>query len=208
MEFKEHLKVLNQYKILIIILTLLLAAVSFLFAYIQEPYFDTSISFTVNRINRQNTQYYEYDGFYAIQASDLFAANVVSWFMTPSFLLEIYDQANLDPQITSLERFANRFKTKQFSSQNIVVRFREETDERARKISEAIINKVETKSAQLNKTADDKSLFEVVGSKPVIVEKKANIWLSTLIGLVSGFILAVIIVYLKRYFKAENSENL
>jgi hypothetical protein len=78
-----------------------------------------SVSFAVNRINSQSTAEYQYDGYYALQAADLFAQTVVSWFSTPSVLREVYDQASMDPEITTVSSLANRFKVKKYSAQNI-----------------------------------------------------------------------------------------
>lgn len=206
MEFKEHLNILNKGKFIIIILTVLITLASFLFAYFKPVSYVSSISFSVNRINKQETSDYQFDGYYAIQASDLFSQTVISWFLTPSVLLEIYDQAGVDPKIKSLDKFASRFKTKKYSAQNIVVTFREPSQEGAQKLSQTIIEVIEEKAVKLNQTADNKALFEIMGSKPVIVASKPNTLLVTLIGFISGLIISIIGVYLIRYFKEDSEE--
>jgi hypothetical protein len=134
------------------------------FSYMKPITYDTSISFSINRINRQDTAEYQYDGYYAIQASDLFSQTVMSWFMTPSVLLEMYDQAGIDPQIKSLTDLTSRFKTKKYSPQNIVVKFSERDQETATKISAAIVTVVEKKGAIANQTSDQKALLEQADS--------------------------------------------
>ncbi len=201
MEFIEHKQLWKRNIVLIIILTLLLGAASFIFSYYSPTEYKSSISFAVNRINKQETVDYQYDGYYAIQASDLFSQTVVSWFFTPSVLLEIYEKAKVDPHIDTLERFANRFKTKKYSSQNIVVTFKERDQNTAEQISDSIIKTVQERGAALNQTADQKALFEIVGSSPVIVEQKPMIIINTAVGLIVGFFLSIGLVYLIRYFK-------
>ncbi len=191
-------------KVLIIIFTVLVVGVSMILLYFKEPVYQSSISFSVNRVNRQTTEYYEYDGYYAISAAELFSQTLMSWFMTPSVLLEIYEQAEVDPQIKSLSSFASRFRARQYASQNIVVSFKEKDQAKATKISNAVVNIVQTKAADLNKTSDQKSIFEVVGSKPVIVEQKLSYWLAGVISLLCGLIVSIILVYLFRYFKEES----
>jgi len=199
----NNFKALLKYKWFILVLTLLAAIFSFGFAYFKPAVYDTSISFSINRINKQQTTQYQYDDYYAIQASDLFSQTVMSWFMTPSVLLEIYDKAGIDPQIKSIASFTSRFKIKKYSPQNIVVSFKERDKNTAEKISESIISIISQKGEQSNKDAESKSLFEVKGAKPVIVESKPSLWLSTLIGLVGGFILSLIIVNFILYFKQD-----
>ncbi|MDD5566932.1 MAG: hypothetical protein PHH01_01940 [Patescibacteria group bacterium] len=203
MTFSEHKAILKKNLVIILALTLIVGAAAYVFSQYSPTYYKTSISFAVNRVNKQETAEYQFDGYYAIQASDLFSQTVVSWFYTPSVLLEIYDQAKVDPQIDSLERFTNRFKTKKYSSQNIVLTFRERDRATAEKISQSIIEVVQKRGADLNRTADQKALFEVVGSQPVIVEANPAVVLNTIVGLMFGLFLSLGLIYLVRYFKSD-----
>lgn len=177
-----------------------------LFSYSRQTTYTSSISFAVNRINKQETQYYD-DSYYGIQAADLFSQTVISWFMTPSVLLEIYDQSGVDPKITTIEKFTSRFKTKKYSAQNIVVKFTERDRETAEKISDAAVLVMESKAADLNRSANNKALFEIVAAKPVIVENRINIYLVGAIGLVVGFLLSIVLVYLKEYLKGNDRKE-
>lgn len=201
-------KLILKYKWFILSLTLLVAILSFIFAYFKPTIYDTSVSFLINRINKQKTAEYQYDDYYAIQASDLFSQTVMSWFMTPSVLLEIYDKAGIDPQIKSITQFTSRFKTKKYSPQNIVVRFKERDRQTAEKISDSIISIIGQKSAESNQDLDNKALFEVKGAKPVIVESKPSLWLSIVIGFISGLIISIVIVNLILYFKEEKANQI
>lgn len=201
MTFVEHKELLRRHRWLLIVLTLAVGAAAYLFTALSPTTHKASISFAVNRINKQETAEYQFDGYYAIQASDLFSQTVVSWFYTPSVLLEIFERAGFDPQITSLERFTSRFKTRKYSAQNIVLTFQERERAVTEKIAQAILDIVKERGSSLNQTADRKALFEIVGSKPVIVEQKPPLVLNTVLGLVLGFCFSLAVVYLVRYFK-------
>jgi len=207
MELKEHLSILKKGKTFIIIFTVVVALAAFLFTYFRPVTYSASISFAVKRINKQETPYYD-DSYFGIQSADLFSQTVISWFLTPSVLLDVYDRAKVDPIIPSLERFVSRFKTKKYSAQNIVVRFKERSENTAEKISQAIAEVVEEKTATLNQTADNKAIFEIIGEKPVIVKNEPKLALTTVIGFAVGLIVGIILVYLFRYFKTPSlSEN-
>lgn len=199
----NSLQIMNKYKFFIIILVIISLVCSYIFVVVKPIEYDTSISFSINRINRQETTEYQYDGYYSIQASDLFSQTVMSWFMTSSVLLEIYDNAKVDPKITSIEKFTSRFKTKKYSAQNIVVRFKERDRETAEKISNSIIKIIEDKSAKANQTSDQKALFEVIGAKPVIVEQRSNLWFTLLLGFIAGLVVSIILIYIFEYFREE-----
>jgi capsular polysaccharide biosynthesis protein len=67
----------------------------------------------------------------------------------------------------------------------------------------------EVKAEAANQMDDQKALFQVVGAKPVIVEKRPNIVLNTLIGFIGGFIVALVAAYLIDYwrFGAQKEQN-
>jgi len=196
-----------KYRWLIVIVTIIGLASALVFSLLRPAYYDTSLAFSINRINLQTTEDYQYDGYYAIQASDLFSQTVMSWMMTPSVLLEIYQKAQIDPQISSLEEISSRFKTKKYSPQNIVVRYKERDRQTADEIAQAITTIVQEKAILANQTSEQKALFEVAGTSPVIVERRPVIWLNTLIGLVTGFIFSLIAAYLIEYLRRSDEQD-
>ncbi len=178
----------------VVALAVIGAVVAVIVAQFSPVTYKTSISFGINRINIKETGDYQYDGYYAIQASDLFAKTVVSWFLTPSVLLEMYDRAGIDPDISSLDQFTGRFKTRQYSAQNVVVTFNERTQEVADTISGAIIAVVEERAAAANQTAESAPLFEVRGSSPVIVDQRPNAPFSAAAGAAAGIVVGFIVI--------------
>lgn len=202
MNSNEHTALIKKHFWVIIFITLLVGASTFVWAKMTPKVYRTSISFAVNRINKQDTAEYQFDGYYAIQASDLFSQTVVSWFYTPSFILEVYDTAGITPKIESLEKFTAQFKTKKYSAQNIVVTYPERDRDTAQKIADGIVVNLDQRTRDLNQSSDQKALFEVVGSKPVIVEQPSDTVTKTLLGLLVGLVAALGIVYLVRYFRS------
>lgn len=203
MEFRDYLFYLRKHLFTVIVVTALVTVATVLVSWSRPVQYDASLSFAVERVNKQQTTEYQFDGFYEIQAADLFSQTVISWFLTPSVLFEIYDRADLDPEIGSLDRFANRFKTRKYSPQNIVVRFQEDSREKAEKLSNAIISVVEEKAVHLNRTEEGNSLFNVVGETPVIVESRPNVAVNGIVAFVAGLMLSLVTLGMLRYLKEE-----
>lgn len=201
MEFRDAIHDLKRSRAWILWGTLAVVAVAVIVSALQPVTHTTSLSFSVNRIAAAESEYYEYDGYYAIQAADLFSQTVVSWFMTPSVLLEVYERAGIDPAIGSLDQFTSRFKTRKYSAQNIVVKYTERDPATAQALADAIVSIVETKAGELNKNETREALFEVRGSAPVTVEDHVNWTLTILIGLVVGFIASTAVTTSVRYLR-------
>ena len=201
------MNIFKKYRWLIISITVITLVGGAIFTVMKPVYYDTSISFSINRLNHQTTGEYQYDGYYAIQASDLFSQTVMSWMLTPSVLLEIYSQADIDPQITSLEEISSRFKAKKYSPQNIVISYKERDYSDAEKLSLAITTVVEDKAKQSNTTTDNEALFDVQGTTPVIVERAPILWLNILIALISGLVISSLAAYIIEYLRRGDSQQ-
>lgn len=160
-----------------------------------------SVSFAINRTNREMTTQYQYDGYYALQASDLFAQTVVSWFSTPSVLLEVYEAVNLDPAIQSINSLPSRFSVRKYSAQNIVVKFTETNTTRASQVADGLKKVMESKASKLNQTSDGKSLFEIVGGSPVVAPAKPNLGLIAAVTAFLSLALGLFIAAARHYFR-------
>lgn len=194
---------LRRYRVHVIVATLVAALAGYLGAAARPVTVDTSVALQVNRINKQQTQYYD-DSYFGIQASDLFSQTVISWFLTPSVLKEIYDLAEVEPNITSLEGLAKRFSTKKYSPQNIVVRFRERDEATAKKLADAMVTVVQERAQKINTTADNKALFEITAGQPVTVQTDPQKELAALLGAIVGLGLSVLFVFAREYLREPN----
>jgi hypothetical protein len=152
---------------------------------------EASLAFAINRINREATVDYQFDGYYALQAADLYAQTVVSWFSTPAVVRDIYAAAGLTPDLESQSAFASKFRTKRYSAQNIVVRFTEPDADRARQLATAVTDTLRKRTATLNETADRKSIFEIVASEPVVTERRPAVGTAVAVAALGGFLLGV-----------------
>jgi capsular polysaccharide biosynthesis protein len=172
-----------------------------------KPKFVTSLSITVDRANRQTSAEYQYDGYYAIQASDLFSQTILSWFLTPSTLLEFYQRAGLDANIESLGGLIGRFRARKISAQNITVQFSEPERARAEALAQAIGDVVKERGESLNQDSEGQALFEVTPANPVIVETKPNVLLATAAAFLASLALAFLVIALRRTLEAQPNEN-
>ncbi|MDP2789577.1 MAG: hypothetical protein Q8O51_00400 [bacterium] len=193
MQFLDTISLAWRFRWLILGVILIPTILAVSFAATQPVSYSTSIAFTVNRINKQDVKEYQYDGYYALQASDLLSETVVSWFLTPSVIVEMYDAAAVPANVTDFSSLTARFKIKKYSSQNLGVTFTSSSPSDAQKLAAAVVKTVEVKASQLNQSADRKALFEVVGSKPVTVERSRQVPLVGSVGFVLGAFLAVLI---------------
>lgn len=202
MELRDYIKVYWSQRRMIAAIVIVCVGTAIAVAATRPERSGVSVSFAINRINKESTSQYQYDGYYALQASDLFAQTVVSWFSTPSVLREVYQQANIDPEIQSVNSLPARFSVRKYSAQNIVVRYTETNNDRATKVADGMKMLMESKAAKLNQTSDGKALFEIVAGAPVIAPAKANVPLVAAVALVLSLALGLFVAAARHYLRS------
>lgn len=200
MELRSHARILNDTKWFILVLTLLVGLAAFIFAITQPVRYKAVVSFELMFGDRPETLEYEYGAYYDLQAAEIFGQHMMSWFRSPAFIAEIYEAADQGYEIETIPKFTGRFQAKQYSAQQIVVEFYDHNPETAEKLGNAVTRVVERHAKEAS-SINDESVFVVKGQKPVVAEAVYNIWLVTVVGVVAGLILAVILVYLREYFR-------
>lgn len=200
MELRTHVQILKQARWFIVLFTLLCGVAALLFVVFRPVQYKAVVSFDVQFVNRPQTQDYQYGTYYDLKAAEIYTQNLMSWFMTPAVVEEIYTTAGVPYTIDSIDQFTNRFQTKQYSPQNFAVVFTDYDQNTAQKLSEAIARIIEERSGgavQIN----DKAVFAVHALPPVIAQDHINVGLAVAVGIIAGFIMSVVLIYIREYFR-------
>jgi len=206
MELKQYLKIIRQNKKMIIAVALLTGLFSFIFSAIQPIKYETSLSLLISKNKTQETDDFKYDGYYALQASEIMADSVEQWLKSPEVVNAVYRKAHINFDFENIKSYTKKFKARKMSSQYVEVKFSAFAKEEAEKISRAIIEVVNSKAEALKKNSAEEVSFSVIGTDPVIVEDNSNLFLNLFIGFISGLALGIFIVFWKEYFKEDGED--
>lgn len=181
----------------------IVAMLAVAFVQVLPVKYDASMDLSILRVNREETADYQYDGYYAIQASDLFSETIISWLQTPSVVGKIYDESGVTQSTTGVSLFTGKFRAKKLSSQNISVRFSANTEDEAKKLAEALGSVVNQKAESSLQTSKSKPLFEIRPSDPVVGIRQYDPLITFAAGFATGLLLGVLWVLGARYMKEE-----
>lgn len=201
MELRDYLKMYWSQRWLIVAIMVIASVTTFVVTASKPVRYAATESFAVNRINSEATPDYQYDGYYALQAVDLFSKTVVSWFDTPSTISAMYAAAELDPEMTSLDSLPSRFQVKAHSPQNIVVRLTERTEERASKLIAGVKTVLQERSKTINQDPVGRPLFEIQGSAAVVAPTQPNPWVFAVVALVLSFGLGLLVAAARHFLR-------
>ncbi len=201
MEFKEYLKILRQEKNIIIgsIIVLMIFAT---IATLEKPVsFASDLVLLISRKGTQATDNYKYDGYYAVQASDIFSDNISQWLASASIASEIYSRAGIKSDFTDFKNFSKVFKANKLSSQYVEVRYETKDEQSAKIIARAIRDVLQEKTDSLSKSSNEEISFNIIYNDPLVIKSENSIWRNNLLAVFGGLFLGVLLAFAKNYFK-------
>ena len=199
MELKEYLKIIKKNSKLIIAISIITAVSAFVFSIAQPIEYETSLSLAIIKDKTQTTNDFKYDGYYALQASEIIADSIEQWLKSPEVVNAIYQKSEIDQDFKSIKSYTKKFTAQKMSPQFVEVKFKSDTREEAEKISAATVKIISTKIENLKETSEQEISFLINNGDPVIVESKPDAILNLIIGLISGLALGIFVVFLRRY---------
>lgn len=105
--------------------------------------YDVSLALNIERKTNDTGQFYTYDGYYAIQATELFGKSVASWFVTPDFVEDVLRNADKsDINKLSVKDFRRVFTPEQVSASVVEVRFGVDKVELGNTLTESISSSI------------------------------------------------------------------
>jgi uncharacterized protein involved in exopolysaccharide biosynthesis len=209
MELREFLQYIKKYKMLFLGIILAVVGATYVFLTVQPLRYTTVLSLHVARSHSgEQSNEYQYDGFYRLQADEQFADTVVRWLASPRIVSDIYAGAGRDIQIPAEYKLDGVFLAKRLSSQYIEVQFTTTTKMMAENLSRSLDIVLNEKTRALNmNTKDEKMWFRVLVDEPIIYEAHTP-WGRVMVGaFFVGVFLALWVVALRVYFSREEEEK-
>ncbi|MEY2986451.1 MAG: hypothetical protein RJB24_680 [Candidatus Parcubacteria bacterium] len=158
--------------------------------------YDVSLALNIERKVNDTGEFYTYDGFYAIQATELFGKSVASWFVTPDFVEDVLRNADKsDIAELSVKDFRRIFTSEQVSANVVEVRFGVDENELGNTLTESISSSI----GSYMQTRDIKDYNIFVGT-PVIRQVDYNPILFALGGGFLALALGIIIAAIRQHY--------
>lgn len=203
----EYLKIIKKYYQLIILFSVLLAVATFFFTVRQSARYSSSLSLLVSNNQVQETSDYRFDGYYEVQAADLFSNTVEAWFRSPEVVSAIYEKALVNLDRSNIKELTKIFRSEKLAPHYVEVRYKTNNETESKQIALAIDNVLAEKTRSLREVSENKTSFSVKGGAPVTVLTKPPIFINTITALVMGLFLGFLIGIIKEYLKETPFNN-
>lgn len=203
----EYLKIIKKYYQLIILFSVLLAVATFFFTVRQPARFSSSLSLLVSNNQVQETSDYRFDGYYEVQATDLFSNTVEAWFRSPEVVSAIYEKARVNLDRSNIKELTKMFRSEKLAPHYVEVRYKTNSETESKQIALAIDNVLAEKTRSLREVSENETSFSVKGGAPVTVLTKPPVFINTITALVMGLFLGFLIGIIKEYLKETPFNN-
>lgn len=102
------------------------------------PTYEVHFSYVVSLAEREPAADFRFDGYYALQATDLFSQTLAEWIQTPEIVIAAYTRAALPAPPTTAAGLRRMVTSAKRAPQLVVVTVQEKTPERALALTESL----------------------------------------------------------------------
>lgn len=177
------------------LLTILIIVAVLFFSWLASGGFSVSFSLLIGaRVNQQSSDY-QYDGYYAIKATNEFGDTVAQWVKSPEVLNSTYKKAAAQ-RPKGIMSFFGSLGAQKMAPQYVEVKFRTVNLEDGKKIVDALVSVLQGK-AEMASSISGNIIFTILGGEPIITKNQANFLFNGLVALIGGLIVSFFIVLLK-----------
>lgn len=205
MELKDYLKIITSSWSFILGVTVVTTLVFTIWSIMQPLRYDASNTIVVHKpdqVAQKTAAFYQYDKYYSIQASSLYADILASWLASPDTAKEIFEQADYPVPDVSLKKLTKIFKPRRQPPVTISVTIRDQDKEKAERLVNGAIEVLKNKVTlqQSNEVVGEN--FAIFNGKTIVVPARVDLLLNMVLGLIAGLLLGFTAAFTRQYLRS------
>lgn len=162
----HYVKVIKKRLGLILLISVVAGVVALVVAKQAEPQHQVHFSYIVSLASRDPGAVYRFDGFYALQATDLFTATLASWASTPETLVAAYREAGVELPSDDPRTLTRAVRAEKAAPQLVAVTVRDTEASEAQRLAQGLQRVMERNVARYNTEGVPDVTFQVVTTDP------------------------------------------
>ncbi len=148
-------------------------------------------SYLISLSEREAANEFRFDGFYALQATDLFAQTLARWIQTPEVIVAAYQEAGLASPTENPRELTRLIRADKTAPQLVQVTVEETSKEEALQVAEALQKVMEKNIAEYDTQGIPALAFRVVPTTPWAGQSEISVPIVTVATFVFVFLLAL-----------------
>jgi len=203
MELKDYITIVRRGRSRLIVLAVAGGLLAFFISQKLPTTYTASLTLYVKRqATGASPDYYAFDGYYSQQAAEKFTETVVGFLRSKDILLASAKLANLPTDQEGLALLEGSIKIKQVAPQLVWLQVEQGSGEAAKNFGTALAQATTERINLLNQTGDKAISVDLLNPEPLVEKNEPKVILNTLVGLLSGTLLALLLIFFKEYFES------
>lgn len=188
----------------LLLASFLLAAIAFGIAERVGPLPQVHYSYLVSLSEREETPDFEFDGYYALQATDLFAATLAEWLTTPEVVVAAYRAAGLEPGTEDPRALTRLVEARKSAPQLVEVTVKGSSQAEAEALTAGLLVAMERNVALYHDEGIPAVQFGVVATQPFSGQRMIH---ARLIAVATFFAALILLLNAVLLFGAPKGER-
>ena len=190
---------------MILVISFLAAILAYVIVQNIKPVHEVHFSYLVSLSERESLQAFRFDGFYALQATDLFAATLAKWVQTPEVIVAAYAKAELEVMTDDPRQLTKQVRSEKTAPQLVEISVLGESKEEAQRLAEGLRLVMEENVRAYHEQGVPAASFSVMATDPWTGTRKFSPSIITLATFLFTFFIGLNIVLLLESLRISNN---
>lgn len=191
----------------LLLIALLAAVLAYGIMRSVDPTYQVHMSYLVSLASREDANEYRFDGFYALQATDLFTATLARWMQTPETIVASFAEAGIELHTTSPRELVKIVRAEKTAPQLVEVTIRHTSAQQAQALAEGLKTTVLQSVDRYQDEGIPELTFQVVATDPWTGVTRPSTTLVTAATFLLILFVGVNIVLLLETIRRQDTSN-
>ncbi len=172
--FEQYWRVVQQKMPTVLVISFVLAIAAWLVVRGVGASYEVHFSYLVSLSQREEVSDYSFDGYYALQATDLFTATLAQWIKTPEVIVEAYKESEIKLGDVDPRALGRKIKSVKTAPQLIEVTVNGKNREETKRLAEGVRAVMKKNVERYHDKGIPALRFRVVETEPWIGQQKLS----------------------------------
>jgi capsular polysaccharide biosynthesis protein len=162
----NYWQALQQKMPVLLVISVGAAIIAYVIVRSLGPSYETHFSYLISLSDRDQTNTYRFDGYYALQATDLFSSTLAEWVQSPEVVVATYRQAGRQLPSDNPQSLRGIITATKAAPQLVQVTVTTKDKDETQKLTQALLTVMERNVAQYHEQGTPAVRFRVVNTEP------------------------------------------
>lgn len=170
--FEQYWRAVQQKMPAVLMVSFVLAVIAWLVVRGIGASYEVHFSYLISLSQREEVSDYSFDGYYALQATDLFTATLAQWIKTPEVIVEAYREAEVDLEVSDPRVLGRKIRAVKSAPQLIEVTVKGKIREETERLAEGVRVVMKKNVERYHDKGIPALRFQVVETDPWVGQRK------------------------------------